>query len=107
MYYTNKCTLVNYALLYNIQAIYSVIRIYFSSTGCVSTTYNINTPDLIDFNNLNIICFQHYIIRHFTTVETFNITLSSFTYTIWQFGLFYHHSCDDVLMMVPIVTENQ
>ena len=64
MYYTNKCTLVNYVLLYNIQAIYPVIRNFSPSVGCISTTYDINPPNLIVFNKLNFTNFHKFNVSH-------------------------------------------
>jgi hypothetical protein len=46
---------------------FPVIGISVLSTGCITITYNIITPNLIVFNNLNFMCYWHYVINIFVT----------------------------------------
>jgi len=77
-------------------------------TGCTTSTHNINTPNIIICNNLNLMFLAIYnptFLWPNGVLETFIISLCSFTYIIEQFVIFYQNSCEGMLMIVETVTE--
>jgi hypothetical protein len=66
-----------------------------------TSTYNINTLNLIVFNNLNLI-----FLTFLQPYGEFPLIIISrgFTYTTWRFVVFCQYCCESTLVMVAIAT---